>query len=136
MAHAIHGYSGVCKNIHGHSYELHVTVSSDNNSNGYFPAPVFMLDFKDLKKIVTDSVIEKLDHQLVLSEGFLLEHPFFYSLENLVVFETEPTAENLLLFIQQQLCVILPENIRLVNLKLHETKESFAEWTSAKEQLN
>lgn len=27
MAHAIHGYAGACKNIHGHSYELEVTVS-------------------------------------------------------------------------------------------------------------
>ena len=27
MAHAIYGYNGRCKNIHGHSYELHVTVT-------------------------------------------------------------------------------------------------------------
>lgn len=28
MAHAIDGYAGACKNIHGHTYELHVTVSA------------------------------------------------------------------------------------------------------------
>ena len=26
MAHALHGYDGLCKNIHGHSYRLWVTV--------------------------------------------------------------------------------------------------------------
>ena len=31
MAHAIHGYAGACKHIHGHSYELHVTVTEKIN---------------------------------------------------------------------------------------------------------
>ncbi|MBP7509547.1 MAG: 6-carboxytetrahydropterin synthase, partial [Prolixibacteraceae bacterium] len=26
MAHALWNYDGLCKNIHGHSYKLHITV--------------------------------------------------------------------------------------------------------------
>ncbi len=58
MAHATQGYSGECKNIDGHSYELHVSVSSATNEADYIPAPGFLIDFKKLKKLVTESVIK------------------------------------------------------------------------------
>ena len=44
MAHAIHGYAGACKNIHGHSYELEVTVSGCTTKDEYIPAPVYVPD--------------------------------------------------------------------------------------------
>ena len=53
-AHAIFGYQGGCKNIHGHSYELHVTVASPHDD--FIPAPGFILDFKKLKAIVSAAV--------------------------------------------------------------------------------
>jgi 6-pyruvoyltetrahydropterin/6-carboxytetrahydropterin synthase len=52
MAHAIHGYKGSCQYIHGHSYQLHVTVAAVKPVEGYIPAPGIMIDFKDLKKIL------------------------------------------------------------------------------------
>ena len=129
MAHAIHGYSGSCKNIHGHSYELHVTVSAVINDEVFIPAPGLLIDFKDIKKVVTESVINKFDHHLLLSEAFLKENISFSSAENLVVLEAEPTAENMLICIRNILKKQLPENIRLTHLKLFETKDSYAEWT-------
>jgi len=50
-AHALYGYDGKCKNIHGHSYHLHVTVIGtpiddlSNSNNG------MVLDFGDLKNL-------------------------------------------------------------------------------------
>lgn len=128
MAHAIHGYTGACKNIHGHSYELHVTVSSDFIETDYIPATGILIDFKDIKKLVLESVIEKFDHCLLLSPHFLKENPSFSSSKNLVIFEAEPTAENMLLYIKAALHKSLPENIKLFRLKLFETKDSYAEW--------
>jgi len=129
MAHAIYGYAGACKNIHGHSYELHVTVSAADNKNDYIPAPGFMADFKDIKKWVQAAVIEKLDHSLLLSADFIAANPNMSSLKNLVIFEAEPTAENLLIHIRQMLVKIFPDNLKLSRLKLFETKDSYAEWT-------
>jgi 6-pyruvoyltetrahydropterin/6-carboxytetrahydropterin synthase len=129
MAHAIHGYEGACKNIHGHSYELHVTVSSDLPEAGYLPAPGFMIDFKAIKKLVNAIVIEKLDHSLLLSADFIAANPDYSSTENLFIFEAEPTAENLLLYIKQVLQQTLPDKIKPVHLKLFETKDSYAEWS-------
>jgi 6-pyruvoyltetrahydropterin/6-carboxytetrahydropterin synthase len=52
MAHALWNYDGLCKNIHGHTYKLYVTVmgvpcnDSDDQKNG------MVIDFGDLKRIV------------------------------------------------------------------------------------
>lgn len=129
MAHAIHGYEGACKNIHGHSYELHVSVSSDCTNDYWLPAPGFMIDFKTIKELVRSAVINKLDHCLMLSPNFIAGQPNYASTENLFIFEAEPTAENLLIYIKQALQQKLPDNIKLVHLKLFETKDSYAEWT-------
>ncbi len=129
MAHAIHGHTGNCKNIHGHSYELQVTVSSGLFESGFIPTPGFMIDFKEIKKIVTSAVIEKLDHCLLLSRDFIAANPSLASLQNLVIFEAEPTAENMLLHIKQVLQDTFPDTIKLICLQLFETKDSYAEWT-------
>lgn len=131
MAHAIDGYAGACKNIHGHSYELHVTVScSDVTDDNYIPAPGFILDFKELKKLLFSSVMETFDHKLVLSRDYLSKNPGLDSQKNLVVWDTEPTAENLLIYISRQLKKKFPPDIKLKALKLYETKDSYAGWTN------
>jgi len=130
MAHAIYGYPGSCKNIHGHSYELHVTVTAWKESQSYIPAPGFILDFKELKQLVTSTIIITFDHKLILSRAYLSQNPAVISQENLVTWEAEPTAENLLLFMMQILCEKLPDELKLVQLKLYETKDSYAEWTN------
>ena len=129
MAHAIYGYSGACKNIHGHSYELHVTLSVAADEMVYIQAPGFLADFKDIKKWVQASVIDKFDHSLLLSADFIAANPTVSSLKNLVIFEAEPTAENLLIHIRLMLDKMFPDNLKLVRLKLFETKDSYAEWT-------
>jgi len=128
MAHAIHGYAGACKNIHGHSYELEVTVSGCTTKDEYILAPGFIIDFKELKQLVTDLIIRMIDHKLVLSQDYIAEHPSIRSQENLVMLGAEPTAENLLIHFQQILLQALPSGSKLVELKLYETKDSFARW--------
>lgn len=128
MAHAILGYQGACKNIHGHSYELHVTVSGGFNSDEYIPVPGFVLDFKEIKKIVSSGIIQFLDHKLVLSAAYLAKNGDICSQENVVVLDAEPTAENMLLYIQKVIRENLPPLIRLIELKLYETKDSYATW--------
>ena len=128
MAHAIHGYEGACRHLHGHSYELQVTIRQAAVAEGYIAAPGFVIDFKMLKGLVQTHVISLLDHRLVLSEAYLQQHPFIKEAPNLFVWNAEPSAENLLVFVQQQLQPQLPPGIKLGALKLYETADSFAEW--------
>lgn len=130
MAHAIHSYTGACKDIHGHSYELHVTVVWPGRPDGYIPLPGFLLDFKDLKRLTIENVIKGLDHKLVLSNDYIAKHPDILSQENLVSWDAEPTAENLLIHVRNRLEAALPPPIKLAGLKLFETADSYVRWTN------
>lgn len=126
-AHAIYGYDGQCKNIHGHSYELHVTVSGKLPDTEFIEAPGFLLDFKDIKKAGAE-VVTLLDHKIVLSKDYMAAHPEISAHENLEVWPCEPTAENILLYVKRIFDKNLPPDIIPVHLKLYETKDSYAEW--------
>ena len=127
-AHAIYQYPGLCKNIHGHSYKLLVSVynSEPNETDNKFG---FVMDFKELKSLVVHHVLLYFDHQLIVSKDFLNNNQNLSGLENIIVWKVEPSAENILLFIQEQLEKVLPQNIKLLKLQLFETADSYVEWT-------
>lgn len=130
MAHALYNYDGPCKNIHGHSYELLVTVIGEpvddveSNKNG------MLIDFGDLKQIVKKNIVDELDHSLVLfnktpnEQISLLKTQF----SNIKLVDYQPTSENMLVDFANRLQKVLPQNIKLHSLKLRETVTSFAEW--------
>ena len=67
-AHALMGYDGRCRNIHGHSYEMRVTIKGmpiidDNN-----PKNGMVMDFGDLKKIVNEEIIDHYDHAFIIND--------------------------------------------------------------------
>lgn len=128
MAHALFHYDGPCSHIHGHSYVLHVTVKAAKEKNEGLTPPGFVIDFKELKKIVNSKIISVFDHKLVLSNDYINSFEGGHSFKNLVVFETEPTAENLLQFISKELQSGMPAHVSLYSLKLYETNSSYAEW--------
>ena len=57
-AHALYGYDGKCKNIHGHSYHLHVTVIGIPIDDDQDPKNGMVMDFGDLKVIVKNEIIK------------------------------------------------------------------------------
>ena len=131
MAHAVFGYKGKCQHIHGHSYVLHVSVTDQTTPDNFIASPGFIIDFKEIKKIVTHKVVDHLDHKLILSKAYLQKKPEFDGLENLIIWDFEPSAENILLFIKNTLVNEFPKEIKLKKLLLYETKSSFVEWNAA-----
>lgn len=129
--HALNEYEGACKDIHGHSYELHVSITTSNPPTDFLPAPGFIIDFKEIKKIVKDKIVDFLDHKLILSTTYLEKHPELKELNNLIKWNFEPSAENILLFIRNTLANEFPRDIRLKKLLLYETKSSFVEWNDS-----
>ena len=89
-AHAIHQYQGSCKNIHGHSYELHVTVKAKESIDGYVKGLGIIYDFKELKAIVQSHIVKTLDHKLLLSKAYLKANKQILLSEEVVVFEELP----------------------------------------------
>lgn len=127
-AHALHEYAGKCRNIHGHSYKLHVTVRSKAADDAYLGGTGILVDFKELKAIVKSLVVDRFDHILILSKDYLRTHPELEKQENLEIWEIEPSAENLVLYIRHVLQPALPDNVELSKLVLYETSDSYAEW--------
>lgn len=130
MAHALLNYDGPCKNIHGHSYELFVTVIGTPISDGNNPKNGMLIDFGDLKRLVRSFIIDKLDHALVLNSSTptAMIEVLKNQGTNLLLVDYQPTSENMLIDFAQTLKAELPSNIKLHSLKLRETCTSFAEW--------
>lgn len=130
MAHALEGYDGLCRNIHGHSYKLRVTVVGMPVEDLQSPKNGMLIDFSDLKHIVEKSIISKYDHALVLNTK--TDAATIKALQNycdkIVTVNYQPTSEQLLIDFADILQNILPQNISLHSLRLSETDTSYAEW--------
>lgn len=132
MAHALWNYNGLCKNLHGHSYLLEVTVSgnpkqeTDNYDNG------MVIDFGLLKSIVNENIVDKYDHALVLNKDGVYPFNELNSglFDRIIYAPYQPTCENMLIDFAEVLKSALPNHVTLEHLKLHETSNSFAEWLS------
>jgi len=132
MAHALFGYNGPCKNIHGHTYHLFVTVLGEVDQDPTSPQQGLVMDFSDLKKIVRSEVVNDFDHTLVLNQQapYATNNVALDQFEKVIRLPFQPSCENLMLFFKNKIKKNLPENISLVNIKLVETPTSFAEWNS------
>jgi 6-pyruvoyltetrahydropterin/6-carboxytetrahydropterin synthase len=129
MAHALLGYDGPCKNIHGHSYYLYVTIIGDILDDDSSPINGMVMDFGELKAIVKNDIIDKIDHSLAIYNKTPKEFiDALKSASNLVLLPYQPTCENLVNDFAKRIKKQLPSNITLYCLKLCETVTSYAEW--------
>lgn len=128
MAHALLGYEGPCKNIHGHSYKLNVTVKGKVKNETSDSDEGMVVDFGIIKKIVNDLIIHKYDHALVLNEKMKIDFSQFNFMQKLILVPFQPTCENLLLQYANLIKPQLPANLSLHSLFLRETPTSYAEW--------
>jgi 6-pyruvoyltetrahydropterin/6-carboxytetrahydropterin synthase len=129
--HALYGYDGKCKNVHGHSYKLSVTVIGkpiSDNTNVKFG---MVIDFSDLKKIVKEEVVDAFDHATVFNKNtphVELAAELESRGHHVILVDYQPTSENMVTDFAQKIKSRLPDDIKLHSLKLQETDTSFAEW--------
>lgn len=130
-AHALDGYDGPCREIHGHSYRLFVTVRGLPIADGDDPKCGMVMDFGTLKRIVGEEVVARFDHALVLQDSPRnadLRQTLAERFGNVVAVGYRPTCENMLADFAARIRARLPEGVALHALRLHETATSFAEW--------
>ena len=129
--HALYGYDGKCKNVHGHSYKLSVTVIGKpitDNSNVKFG---MVIDFTDLKKIVKEEIVDQFDHATVFNKNtphVELARELQSRDHHVILVDYQPTSENMVVDFANRIKKRLPQEIELHSLKLQETETSFAEW--------
>ncbi len=129
--HALYGYDGKCKNVHGHSYKLSVTVigtpitDTDNVKYG------MVIDFGDLKKIVKTHIVDVFDHATVFNKNtphIELANELRERGHDVILVDYQPTSENMVIDFADKIKRYLPPSIELYSLRLQETETSYAEW--------
>ncbi len=130
MSHALLGYDGLCKNIHGHTYTLIVTVKGTPLDDDQSPKNGMLIDFKDLKSIIKSNIIDKLDHALLLNEETPeeLKEQLVKHYQKVMFTSYQPTTENMIVDLAGQVKALLPHGLILHSLRLRETETSCAEW--------
>jgi len=129
--HALYGYDGKCRNVHGHSYKLSVTVIGQpiqDNSNVKFG---MVIDFSDLKKIVKEEIVDQFDHATVFNKNtphVELAKELSDRGHHVLLVDYQPTSEMMVIDFAEKIKNRLPNNIKLFSVKLQETETSFAEW--------
>lgn len=132
--HALYGYDGKCKNVHGHSYKLSVTVIGEPISDANHVKFGMVIDFSDLKKIVKEEVVDVFDHATVFNKNtphIELAEELKKRGHHVILVDYQPTSEKMVLDFSDKIKSRLPQNIKLFSLKLQETDTSFAEWYAA-----
>ena len=129
--HALYGYDGKCKNVHGHSYKLSVTVIGEPITDSNNVKFGMVIDFSDLKKIVKEDIVDVFDHATVFNQNtphVELAAELKNRGHHVILVDYQPTSENMVVDFAHKIMARLPKDIQLHSLRLQETETSFAEW--------
>lgn len=129
--HALYGYDGKCRNVHGHSYKLSVTVIGTPITDTSHVKLGMVIDFSDLKKIVKEEIVNQFDHATVFNKNtphVELAKELTDRGHSVILADYQPTSENMVIDFAVKIKARLPKEIKLHSLKLQETDTSFAEW--------
>jgi 6-pyruvoyltetrahydropterin/6-carboxytetrahydropterin synthase len=123
-AHILTNHQGLCKNLHGHTYRIDISVrQSDENKSD------MVIDFKDLKLIASEVVCERFDHAFIFNTESPGECEIAEVLKKngmrTVAIPFRSTAENLSRFFYRDLKALIPG---LAAVKVWETADSCAEY--------
>ena len=102
-------------NWHGHNYELVVTVEGVID-----PETGFVMNLRDLKKILQDRVVSDMDHRNLNTDVPWLS-------------QVNPTTENLAVSIRSQISDALPSGTNLVSIVVNETPRNSVEYRGPQE---
>lgn len=136
MAHTLYEYDGLCRNIHGHSYNLEITLIGEPLNEPGHPKDGMVMDFSQIKELVKAKIVARFDHALMVNrlvpekQMNLLKQ----TTERIIVVDFQPTSENIVTHIAKILQQHLPSGVNLFSIRLYETVTSFAEWFASDNQ--
>jgi 6-pyruvoyltetrahydropterin/6-carboxytetrahydropterin synthase len=125
MGHRLPDHFGLCKNIHGHSYKMILTVEGQINEQQ------MVIDYYDLEKII-NPIIQEFDHSFMVNKNDKIVLEFLNQIQSKKVeVDFDATVENICLFVLNKIKnASLPKNIKAVTVRIYETKFDYAEETT------
>ena len=123
-AHVLTNHQGLCKNLHGHTYRVDVSVSQPDDEGRDM-----VIDFKDLKGLATEIICDRFDHAFIYNTASAGEKEIAAVVEKngmrTVPIPFRSTAENLAKLFYNELKPRLPG---LSAVKVWETADNVAEF--------
>ena len=132
--HRIPDHKSQCKNLHGHRYVLHLTLTGKVIDAEKRSDSGMLMDFSEVKEIAQKNLVDSWDHAFLVYEKDEVVRNFLESIPNhkTVVFDCVTTAENLARKIFETLAPIYAEktDLRLIKVTLFETPNCWAEFSA------
>ena len=123
-AHVLTNHQGLCKNLHGHTYRVDVSVAQPEDDDRDM-----VIDFKDLKGIANEVICDRFDHAFIYNTESAGEREIAAVVEKngmrTVAIPFRSTAENLAKLFFNDLKTRIPG---LAAVKVWETADSCAEY--------
>lgn len=123
-AHVLTNHQGLCKNLHGHTYRVDISVSQREGENSDM-----VIDFKDLKSIAEAVICDRFDHAFIYNTTSPGECDIAAVVEKnsmrTVAIPFRSTAENLAKYFFELLIARIPN---IASVKVWETAMSSAEY--------
>ena len=127
-AHILTNHQGLCKNLHGHTYRVDVSVAGDESRD-------MVIDFKELKALAGEVICEKFDHAFIYNTGSAGEREIAAVVEKngmrTVAIPFRSTAENLAKYFYELLSPRIAAPSKLEAIRVWETADSCAEYRCA-----
>ncbi len=124
-AHILTNHQGLCKNLHGHTYRVDVSVVGDESRD-------MVIDFKELKNLATEVICEKFDHAFIYNTASAGECEIAAVVEKngmrTVAIPFRSTAENLAKYFHELLAPRIAAPSQIASVRVWETADSCAEY--------
>lgn len=124
-AHILTNHQGLCKNLHGHTYRVDVSVLGDESED-------MVIDFKELKTLANETICEKFDHAFIYNTESAGEREIAAVVEKngmrTAAIPFRSTAENLAKYFFDLLSPLIAKPSRLDSIRVWETADSSAEY--------
>ena len=121
-AHVLTDHQGLCRNLHGHTYRVDVSVATETDGD-------MVIDFKELKGVLAEVILDRFDHSFIYNTGSAGESEIAAVVEKhgmrTVAIPFRSTVENLAKMFYKELKAKIPG---LSAVKVWETVDNSAEY--------
>ena len=121
-AHVLTDHQGLCRNLHGHTYRVDVSVATESDGD-------MVIDFKELKGVLAEVILDRFDHSFIYNTGSVGESEIAAVVEKhgmrTVAIPFRSTVENLAKMFYNEL---KDRFVGLSSVKVWETSDNCAEY--------
>ncbi|MBT4762702.1 MAG: 6-carboxytetrahydropterin synthase QueD [Bdellovibrionaceae bacterium] len=131
--HRLPNHASKCKNLHGHRYQIDITIEGEINDIEGHTEQGMVVDFSVIKQVAEETILKPWDHAFFVykNDSAVLDFLNTMSDHKTIITDLPPTAEYLAQLAFDNISLSFKQHsgdrVKLKSLKLYETPTSWAE---------